>query len=844
MIGILGRAAILLAFFSSLTAIYFYYRAAAGKEIDTRLERWGNIFFGLLGLSVLTAGGLLMYLVLSHSFQYYYVYEYTSRDLPLKYLISAFYSGQEGSFLLWIFLTSLVGAGLIKWTRKDYRAPVMLFMSLAEAFVLTMVLGVSIGSIHIGASPFRTLSEAMPNAPFLKANPGFIPTDGNGLNDLLRSPWILIHPPILFLGFSLMTVPFAFAMSALWKRKYTEWIRPALPWTLGANLCLLTALFLGGYWAYVTLSFGGYWAWDPVENAALVPWLFGVAGIHTMMIQQKKSTPRRSSLLLAIFAYMGVVYETFLTRSGILGNSSVHSFVDLGLYNQLLIYMLVISVMGLGLYFYRYRELPKPESSNKFLNREFITFSGAMMLFLIGLVVLIGTSSPIIGKLFVSNPTPPIKSFYDNWTMPLAIVAAILTVLGQYMWWKKYDAESLSAELLTPLLITSVLSLITIIWGGVRNIEYMVYLFAAWFALVGNSFVLYRLYRKKPKLIGGSLTHIGFAVLLIGILASSAFDQTLLDSNTMNYNAAVKAGKVKDKNGAPVINGIDFFELKMNKPTVVGKKWVATYTGMVQKNGDHPGEQVYSIKFEPKNGNGETFTMHPIVYPMLQSSTPNSVNWAVNPMVKMGLTGDIYMYVAGSSYVEQINNRLKKNQQKVGPVSDTTSTGQMGSSEKDTSGQTLIFHRGDQHTLGHYIFTFENFQKATPAETPDSAIVAVHAIIQVEDTNNGTTKTVTPLYAVIKKGDQNYSYAPPVKLSNWGIQVQFASVKPMSDQIQLHIQGVQGGSINENPWVVLVAETKPFISLVWLGVFILMAGFIVSISRRHWENTHRTNLEA
>src|SRR5699024_1609810 len=230
-------------------------------------------------------------------------------------------------------------------------------------------------------------AEAMPNAPFLQSNPGWVPPDGKGLNDLLRSPWMMIHPPILFLSFSLLTVPCCFALAALWKRKYHEWVRPALPWTLAANLGLLFALFLGGYWAYVTLSFGGFWAWDPVENAALVPWLFGVAGIHTMIIQRKSSTSQKASIVFALLAYVAVAYETFFTRSGVLGNASVHSFVDLGLYNQLLLFMLLMSGICLVLFLYRYKSFPQQDKESKILSREFMTFAGAMVLFLMALVI-------------------------------------------------------------------------------------------------------------------------------------------------------------------------------------------------------------------------------------------------------------------------------------------------------------------------------------------------------------------------------------------------------------------------------------------------------------------------
>src|SRR5699024_1392605 len=170
-------------------------------------------------------------------------------------------------------------------------------------------------------------------------------------------------------------------------------------------------------------------------------------------------------------------------------------------------------------------------NESKFLSREFMTFAGAMMLFLIGLVIILGTSSPVIGRLFVDNPTPPEVSFYNEWTMPMAMLAAILTVLGQYLFWKRHDAESLSADLLLPVALSCIITLVTIIAAGIRDIYYMAYLLTAWFALVGNAIIMIRLIKKKPMLIGGTLSHAGFAILLIGILASSAYNEHLLDED-------------------------------------------------------------------------------------------------------------------------------------------------------------------------------------------------------------------------------------------------------------------------------------------------------------------------
>jgi len=356
MIAQIGNLFLSGAFAVSFAGLILY--ALSSIKEEKKLETYANWIWMVKGLFVLISSGALIYLIMTHQFQYYYVWNYTSLDLETQYLFSAFYGGQEGSFMLWILCGFLVGAGLIRWTRKPYRAPVMFVMMLTQLFLLSMVVGWDFGFTKIGASPFRTIAQEMPNAPFIQANPDFVPADGSGLNDLLKSPWMMIHPPIIFVGFAMMTVPFAFAIASLWTKTYHEWIRPALPWTLAANVSLLTAIFLGGYWAYETLSFGGYWAWDPVENASLVPWLIGTAGIHAMIIQRKSLRAHKASLFFAILAYVAVIYQTFLTRSGVLAEQSVHSFVDLGLYGQLLLFILVIAIMRIGFYLYRYREIP------------------------------------------------------------------------------------------------------------------------------------------------------------------------------------------------------------------------------------------------------------------------------------------------------------------------------------------------------------------------------------------------------------------------------------------------------------------------------------------------------
>lgn len=829
MIGFIGKLLINTAFLCAiLSAVGYFLYSQKDEERYFKISNW---LFGLQGLFVLGASGILLYLVLTHQFNYYYVFEYTSRDLQLKYLVSAFWGGQEGSFMLWMLLATLVSLGLMKWTRKPYRGPVLFFMALTQIFLFTMIAGIHIGDFTLGASPFRSLAEAMPNAPFLQANPDFVPQDGKGLNDLLKSPWMVIHPPILFFGFSMMTVPYCYAMAALWKRKYNEWINPALPWTLGANIALLTAIFLGGYWAYVTLSFGGYWAWDPVENAAFVPWLLGTAGIHMMVVQRKKSAPSKASIFFAIFAYVGIVYETFLTRSGILADSSVHSFVDLGLYGQLVVFMAAISVIGLGLFFYRYKDMPKQNKEFHVISREFMTFSGAMVLFIIGLIIALGTSSPIIGRLFVDNPTPPAVSFYNNWTMPFAMLAAALTVLGQYIFWKRQDPESLARELTWPVAATCVVSLATIMIGGVHNIYYMLYILVAWFALIGNGVIMVRLLMKNPKVIGGALTHVGFGVLLLGILSSSAYNSNLLDQATKSYNQAIAQGKVTDEQGFKKTQKVNFLELKLNQPKVINDKYKVTYEGYTLKDQARPGQQQYRIKFEPADGNGEQFVMNPQVYPMLSASTSQNIQWSVDPDVRSGFFSDIYMYVSGSSYVQRKNDQLKE-QNKKGKAQPASAT------QQDTSKtQKIKLQKGETASVADFDIHFQSYSPVDSSRLQDSTIVAVRAQLEVTPRGGDNSFTVNPLFSVYNKNGENWSYAPPVPIpGHEDGTIQFSSVDPSNGQIELTIRGVDKKV--EEQWVLLVAQEKPFISIVWLGTFLLMIGFSVSIFR-HWDRERK-----
>ncbi|MDW8466334.1 MAG: cytochrome c biogenesis protein CcsA [Chloroherpetonaceae bacterium] len=384
-----GKFVTIVGFVAAMLAVAAYFKAAQTEHEPLIQKEWLRLArYAFLGMFVaIVINGLhLLYLILTHQFQYNYVKSYSDTTLNIFYLISTFYAGQEGSFMLWMFYGALLGLFVIRIAR-DYEAPVMTVLTLSEAFLLSMIMGIQVPGIGvIGSDPFALVG-------------GEVPKEGDGLNALLQNPWMVIHPPTLFLGFSSLIVPFSFAIAALWKNRYDDWVRPALPWILFSALTLGTGIMMGGYWAYKVLGWGGYWGWDPVENSSLVPWLMIVALLHTTLVQKKNGSLKRFNLFLAILSYSTILYSAFLTRSGVLGDTSVHSFTDLGLYNQLVAFCAVFFLGGLGLLLWRFPRIPSAGLTDSLYSREFFLMSGSLVLMLIGLVVLAGTSAPLIDQI-------------------------------------------------------------------------------------------------------------------------------------------------------------------------------------------------------------------------------------------------------------------------------------------------------------------------------------------------------------------------------------------------------------------------------------------------------------
>lgn len=816
-IGTLGYLLIITAFVTAFVSGLAFFLATHKQEESAWWIKIGRISWLIMLSVVFMAAGLLLYMLATHQFQYSYVYRYSSKDLDMHYLLSAFWAGQEGSFLLWVLFTGIVGALLFKNTRS-YEPYLLSIIALCQVFLISMIAGVKFGTFTIGASPFITTADAFPQAPILQT-PGFVPRDGQGLNDLLMNYWMVIHPPTLFAGFTLMIVPFAFAIAGLWRKQYTEWVKPAMPWALVANLVLMIGITMGGYWAYVTLSFGGYWAWDPVENSSLVPWIVGVAALHTMLAQKRSASSQKASIFLNILAFMLVVYSTFLTRSGILGELSVHSFVDLGLYNQLVIWILAMGFLGFGMMAYRWKALPKPKSESEVLSREFMILSGAVVLMALAAVIILGTSAPLVGRVFRSNPSAVPIEFYDQWSLPLAILMAFLAGIGQLFWWNKMNVENLIRVLSKPLGLaiasTALILLFTpFVEGTVKPVaqagigqfwaQYgmslllLLLIFTSFFALYGNGLVLWKIGRGNLKLVGGSLAHVGLVLMLFGIITSAAFNNPL-------------SGDAKNsipEQGQAVRNN---FVISRGQ-TLNVEGYTVKY---VKSNTEANGHKSYELNF--KDANGRSFTVNPVAY------KSKKMQWILHPDLKTFFEKDIYVAVTPSASV------TNQEEQPANP-----------------NGGELKLRMGDVKNLqnGQYVLHFRQFDlNVDPKTLPGKAQIAVAALLDVTNTKTGESKTVRPVYAIMEDGKNTQQFLP-APVEPWGITFYFAGMDLTKDgkdgQIRLLVQGADVSSAED--WVIVQAYEKPFINLLWMGSIILFIGFGIAYIRRNDEKKVRKNL--
>jgi cytochrome c-type biogenesis protein CcmF len=792
----IGNILVTLALVLSVYSMIMYFFAFRGAKNTLNYAR---VAYHGMAMTILITSTFFLYLILTHQYQYKYVYEYSSNDLPVGFLISTFWAGQEGSFLLWLLLTAIFGIILQSYTAKrgDLEYRVMSVYTLSTSFLLVMICPLlkspfaMIWSEHVPIVA-NTVNPAIMNLDYIKAafapildaggQPSFadiypvlqannIPFNefvvtGKGLNPLLQNFWMQIHPPILFSGFALTSIPFAFSIAALMKNEYKDWVKQSFPWMLTAAGVLGLGIMLGGYWAYGVLGWGGYWAWDPVENSSLVPWLVCVAAIHTFLVQRKTQNKEntlgkftRTNLILSILTYVLVIYSTFLTRSGILGNASVHSFVDQGRAVFIFLFLFILTFLGLGagMLVYRWKSFSaEVEKDESLISRELALFTAAAVLCASAFIVIFGTSLAVV------NITIP-AALYSELHIPLAIIIGFLNAFSLAIRWKDSTMPEVVKKLVLSVSLSVVATLVAVFLGGVHSAIMILLFFSSVFTLIINAEIAFRVVKGNFRMVGAYVAHIGIAVFLLGVIGSAVYS--------------------KEQN-VDLVRG--------QKTNVFG--YDLTFTGYRPLETDAK-KFAFSVKIN--DGNSER-----IIKPVMYQSEMNG-GLMREPDILAGLAKDVYISPLGYDETD-------------------------GGHSHDA--KTAVLSLNDEKEIGPAKIKYLEFIP------PDMSAMANGGDFQMGTklaiTVNGKTVEKSVVLKLVNRNLENV----PVEIPELGLTVQVVNIeketKAATVAITDHAQAQAAVPAEKKEVLSVAASIKPFVSFVWIGVLIMVIGFVISMIRR------------
>lgn len=860
LIGNFGHFAVVLSFVSSLIAAISYALSVNRNVVSLRtLGKW---MFFIHAASVLAVFFSLFYIIHSHYFEYQYAYQHSSTELPVYYMISCFWEGQEGSFLLWMFWHAVLGCILI-FRSGSWHAPVLTVIALAQVILGSMLLGFEFGDVKIGSSPFQLMREHNPEAlliPVLdklgKANYLEIYKEGNGLNPLLQNYWMVIHPPTLFFGFAATIVPFAFAFAGLWTRRLKEWMVPALPWALVAVMVLGTGIIMGGYWAYESLSFGGYWAWDPVENASLMPWLLLITATHMLLINKSTGKYPVLTFVLTIFSYFMILYATFLTRSGILGNASVHSFTDLGLSGQLILLLFffifltyslsfkgrlnawIFFFTGLGLmmlialgnfkfdtvvlsslgtivllggtaWFIRnlFSQYGTNIETDKLYSREFWMFVGSMVLLLSGFQVIIMTSIPVFNKLFGSSMASAGEDYYNRVQIWFAIPIVLLTAIGQYFKYKQSDIRKVMESIANSMLIAIAISVGALFLFDIWELQFLLLVIGAVYAITGNIHYIVTALKGRIKVAGASLAHAGFGLMMLGVLVSSV-NKKILSVNTSGTGYFSETNAEGKPDETAKAGNRENILLAKNRPVLFAdNKLKATF----KEAKDIGLNKYFEVKYEVLDENGKVRDEF-----VLKPNTQNNPKMGMvsNPDTRHYLTRDIFTHITYESGMEQREDKEFDNFR--------TDTVPLGKSFATADGNRQL--------------TLRKINVLSATESGSK----LHLQAEVVISSIGDTFIARPEFI----SEDKIRFKESV-VDEAGVMVIFDRVIPDPENPGNMLFVLSSATRRPKmDYIILKAIEFPYINLLWLGTFVLIAGFTLSIIQRFKEFRRREASES
>ncbi len=783
--GQLGYFLTILAMVAAFFAFVSYWLAA--RQTDPKdNDSWklmGRLGFIVHSLSVFGIVALLFFMLFNHYWEYQYIWQHSSEELPWYYVFSCFWEGQEGSTILWLFWHAVLGLVLMR-TAGIWETRVLSVMGIVQASLATMLLGIYVFDYKVGASPFVLMREHSPELPvFLRANYTELIQNGNGLNPLLQNYWMVIHPPTLFLGFAATTVPFLFVVAALWKRDFSAWVKPALSWTIFACTILGTGILMGGAWAYEALSFGGFWAWDPVENASLVPWLVLIAGLHTLLAYRYTGHALKATCLFLVMSFVLIVYSTFLTKSGWLGDTSVHSFTDLGMSGQLGLFLLGFFFYGIFMLAYNWRFIPEKEKEESAYSREFWLFVGALLLVLFGLWISWDTSLPVVNKIFGTEwVVVDVVDHYNRYAIWFGILIALLTATIQYFGYKNSNIKAFGKRLLPSIIGTVVLTAAAVYLSGITYYPYVLFMAAAIFTVLANLWYAISVLSGKVRVMGASVAHIGFGFMLIGILISNANKEVI----SINRLGLVFGEDI------PAQENIENVLLNKGMPIQMGPYWV-TY----EEDSISEPNTFYKVKYERKENKSDKASESFYLYPYAQINP--KMGLISNPSTKHYLYKDIFTHVSMVANNEDADEAPQTFSEFTMAIGDTVNT---------TTSSLILKSINAEPQSFNYV----------PAEGDISA-GAVMTVMR-----NGQSRNVEPVYYI----RDNIENSADAVIDDLNITVSFKKINPKAGTINLEV------TERELPmeYIIMKAIEFPFINMLWFGGLLTIIGFFMSLGRR------------
>lgn len=784
--------------------IAFYQSARSQQPAEKESwKRLARVAFAADIAAVLAVVSSIFYILSHHYYEYFYAWNHTSNEMQYRYLLAGFWESSEGSFLLWTFWNCVLGVVLM-WRAGKWEAPVMTVMSFAQLCLASMILGIYFFNAKLGTNPFILMRQFEAGAPIF-SEPNYLQNavmqDGKGLNPLLQNYWMVIHPPVLFLGFASTIVPFAYGMSALWKKDYKDWIKPVLPWALFSAAVLGTGVMMGAAWAYESLTFGGFWAWDPVENASMVPWLVMICGIHTLLAFRHTGHSLRITFAFFLLSFLLILYSTFLTRSGVLGDTSVHSFADLGMNTQLVLFLAVFVVPSISLFVWRYKEIPAVREEEAVGSREFWLFVGSLLLFLSAIYVIAFTSIPVFNKLFGAHVAPPEDTMYAyNKVMILVLVViAILTGLTQYLKYKGTTTAYFWKKIGLPTGISLAAAALLLVFGHFDYLRYgegfLVAIYigvaSAVYAIITNATYIWAGMNGRLRAAGASIAHLGFGLMLLGILVATSKKRVISE----NTSGIIIPG-LTDAKGKPE-NPYENLTLLKNVDFRMGEYRVA-YTGD-SAGGTKDAKDYFRLRFtraDPATqAIKEDFTIYPDAF-----INPKGQGEGIlaNPAAKHYLDRDIFIYLTS------LPDRSRTN--------DTSSFREHSLKPGDT-----LFYSTGMMILNKIVLGADG-REGTGAEPGDSiftADITVHA-------RDSSLYKARP--ALMVKNGHTEILPDTVMAQSLVLQFTGASAKGIK-------LGVKESSAIQD-FVTIKAYEFPYINLLWLGTLVMVTGLGMSVVRR------------